>query len=832
MTQPFGWPVRIPAPFFEPADITLPRQSMPQREVARVRPDTDRAGARRGCPRDRRRRRQQAGRRRRGRGDLDRCGGAAQVGAGADRPDRHVHAPRRRSPRRSDLTAWDGFASTPEVTVRAEAAVNRPITLTISPKNTTPVGGRVVDPAGQPIAGASVRIWRQVRDKAGAAIVVEPIAAGDGSVALHTDADGRYRTRRRFPAHAAYYAEAFAPGRLTARSPAIALAEQFTKTSVLVLRRVGTVEGPGRRPSGQPIAGAAVRQSGDGPLPTETLSTQDGRFRLPGVLEGPALVFAEKEGFRTHFRPVHDGTQPVQVVLARTNEPPTIAYHTLPPALPVEEEIVLARRLIQPYVETFLQCGTELEKLPPLQDTAEIDPLDMLERLESFKFVNPDYLTVARVNLAEALSRENLDEATDLLEASGTADIRAWGYVGICELRRDLPPARLRELLAQAAVNERGMKSSTDRLQIEAQLADRWLDLGETERARAVIDEALAIGQNTPKGNKNGYNLGLVAEALARLDLPAALKLLDDLGATPQERQERPQYSSSSGPRRHRLQAGGSIAGRRRTRAGADPDQRDRGSVRRRGLLQDGCEGPGPRPPHRRTPPLARRRLAYRPHTLGLMARAIAATDKTAALAPDRRSLCGPRPGSAPAGNGHLPRASTRWRRACCRSSRRSSRTGWPSTWPAPWRCGRPGATRPVAKGTSTRTTTPALAMLVARYDRALAARLLEPELQKIGSHATAFGTDLVTWRILAALALIDPKRAVEQVEALPEDPAPGTDPMANKYQVADLRRQGAGPPRRRPLAVYLRILPLSLDPRSAVFVRVDGPPPRDRSQR
>ncbi len=78
---------------------------------------------------------------------------------------------------------------------------------------------------------------------------------------------------------------------------------------------------------------------------------------------------------------------------------------------------------------------------------------------------------------------------------------------------------------------------------------------------------------------------------------------------------------------------------------------------------------------------------------------------------------------------------------------------------------------------------TPAMAMLIARYDRALAARLLEPELRKIGSHATAFGTDLVTWRILAALAVIDPKRAVEQVEALPEDPAPGTDPMANKYQ-------------------------------------------------
>ncbi len=545
MTQPFGWPVRIPAPFFEPADITLPQQRMPLREVREF--DLTPLVLARGVDVQ-------------GTvvGEDNKPVAGAEVEAIWTGAEEQPWSALGRTNQAgmftlhgvdplADLhvTAWDGFASTPEVTVRPGA---RPVTLTISPKHTTPVGGRVVDPAGQPIAGASVRIWRQLRNKAGAVIVVEPIAAGDGSVALHTDADGRYRSRRRFPAHASYYAEASAPGQLTARSPAIALAEQFTKTSVLVLRRVGTVEGRVVDRQRQPIAGARIRQSGDGPLPTETLSTQDGRFRLSGVCEGPALVFAEKEGFRTHFRPVNHGSQPVQVVLARTNEPPTIAYHTLPPALPVEEEIVLARRLIQPCVETFLQCGTELEKLRLLQDTAEIDPLDMLERLESFKFVNPDYLTVARVNLAEALSRENLDEATDLLEASGTADIRAWGYVGICELRRDLPPARLRELLAQAAVNERGMKSSTDRLQIEAQLAERWLDLGETERARAVIDEALGIGQNTPKGNKNGYNLGLVAEALARLDLPAALKLLDDLAHNAQERQERPQYSLRNAP--------------------------------------------------------------------------------------------------------------------------------------------------------------------------------------------------------------------------------------------------------------------------------------------
>jgi hypothetical protein len=40
-----------------------------------------------------------------------------------------------------------------------------------------------------------------------------------------------------------------------------------------------------------------------------------------------------------------------------------------------------------------------------------------------------------------------------------------------------------------------------------------------------------------------------------------------------------------------------------------------------------------------------------------------------------------------------------------------------------------------------------------------------------------------MTFRVLSALALIDPHRAVEQVEALPDDPAPGTNPRATKNQ-------------------------------------------------
>ena len=55
---------------------------------------------------------------------------------------------------------------------------------------------------------------------------------------------------------------------------------------------------------------------------------------------------------------------------------------------------------------------------------------------------------------------------------------------------------------------------------------------------------------------------------------------------------------------------------------------------------------------------------------------------------------------------------------------------------------------------------------------------------------------DHVTWRILVALATIDPKEAVERIEKLPADATPGIDPNSpTKWAITQtaklLARQG-----------------------------------------
>ena len=202
----------------------------------------------------------------------------------------------------------------------------------------------------------------------------------------------------------AYYAEAGAPERLSARSAQIGLAGRSQELPAFVLRRVGKIEGRVVDRQGKPVSGAIVRQSGDGPLPTETLSDDQGEFRLTGVLEGPAFVFAEGKGFRFHFQGIDANAKPVTVVLARTSEPPASSYRTLPPVLPIDEEKALARRLMQAHGERVLKCGDDDDKFRFLINEAAIDPFAVLERIETVKFNEPDYAKAARLNLVEALA--------------------------------------------------------------------------------------------------------------------------------------------------------------------------------------------------------------------------------------------------------------------------------------------------------------------------------------------------------------------------------------------------------------------------------------------
>jgi protocatechuate 3,4-dioxygenase beta subunit len=774
VNQPYGWAVEIPRPFYHPSNQSEPPQGMPPTGTAELAlppmelprgvdvPGTvlDEEG------------KPVAGARIRALWNLDDIPQAALALSdekgrftliGID-PLAELH-----------VNAWSRGAATPEaVVLRAEKANSGPITVKVSKGAVGSTSGRVLDPAGKPVAGARVRIWQQLQNKADR--LVHQFPATDW---IFTDAEGRYQAWR-LPLGKEYMVEANAPGRLAARSIATVLSKEGATLPELRLAGLRTVDGEVVDHDGKPVAGATVRQSGDGPMPTEATTDERGRFALPGLVEGPAFVLASKEGYRLKAQPIEAATSTVHMILTRRDQPPEIAYKTLPPPLPADQEKALALRLFTPYAEKVLASGKADQKYRMLAEACQIDPLAVLDRLESIaKIVPPDYLNIGRTFLVQGLARESLDEALAQAEACPDADTRTSAYLAIIEALPRLEPARLRELLDQATVNARGMKDPSQRGVMLSQVAAKRLDLGERDAAGKLIREAVESMKQASRGKKQGdLYLGFVAAPLGRLDLPAALKLVEEVAVAMRREGKGREYLFS---RYYGKMAYGLAA-----ESPADAEKalehlpiHDREAPRH---ILATCSRMGTKDPARA------RRLAetmfvsewaeYRPYSLGLIAQSMAATDRAGAeklldqayaelsrLRAAGTSLVRNDPAILAAGL--LP------------SAERVAPERLPEF------IARTVALRPprgeAEDGLQSAQTASSVAAMIARYDRTLAARLLEPELSQPGNRLGLFAGDYVTWHVLAALSLIDPARAVALVEQMPENPASATDPNSTR---------------------------------------------------
>ncbi len=121
------------------------------------------------------------------------------------------------------------------------------------------------------------------------------------------------------------------------------------------------------------------------------------------------------------------------------------------------------------------------------------------------------------------LSRTDFEEATALAESIADPATHAWALVRLS----DRLPASERErklaLLARSLLEARTAVDRADRVFQMGEVAERWYEMGETEKARALFAEGLQIvGQMT---EKTEFRRGGFAARLARVDLPAALAI-------------------------------------------------------------------------------------------------------------------------------------------------------------------------------------------------------------------------------------------------------------------------------------------------------------------
>ncbi|HZW31241.1 MAG TPA: carboxypeptidase regulatory-like domain-containing protein [Isosphaeraceae bacterium] len=508
---------------------------------------------------------------------------------------------------------------------------------------------------------------------------------------------------------------------------------------------------------GRPVAGVAVFQSGDSPARTETETGADGRFALNGVVARPTFLFARKPGYRFAGLAIGPESQDVTLAILKVDEPPRLVRKMLPPPLPHPEDLALARRLIDPLAERVLKQGGEAEKVRTLEALARIEPGRVLELIQQKKAFNVPFLNgMIGLRVAIGLMEESVDEALAVLEGLEDPAAKAIGFIQASHTLGAQDRARALEVLDRALLNARAAREPDGiKLVLMGHVAERFLDLGQAERGRALLREGEALAKQHPRAGFAGYARGAFAEELAQVDVEAALALTKDLAGAAQ-------FDRHHGNIAHEL-------------AGRDPAQSERVLA----MVKDRSQRDwyAVRVVYRMAPlDLARaRRLAgsigddcFRGYALGMMALRLIEAGKDSArevLESAYESLERSSRVSREKSNsvyeitsvaGVLLPVAERvnpglvdeylWRSLAMRQ-------------PNPWET-EPRGRHPEADVQ--------LAMMLAWYDRAIARSLIEPFTTERGRAPAFFSS---RGELFAAAAVIDPRWAVALVEALPEDP-------------------------------------------------------------
>jgi hypothetical protein len=425
-------------------------------------------------------------------------------------------------------------------TVTTSASTTDPITLTIAPGNTVAMQGRILEAAGKPVAGAVVRLRSRVRSPNNFG-QFESLVQVEDRETFRTGADGRFHIPPRLPPDREYRAEVeawgFTSGRTEWVEPARGRTASLPDVVLSPVPPLREVAGRVVDRQGKPISGAEVFQSGDGPHPTRSRTDPQGRFRLGGVFEGRAFLFVRADGFRFQGHAIEANGRDVELALDRRSEG-TRRLATLPPVLPRDQERALAQKALAPVIQGLLPQipsllrGNGLGKLMQLGTvTAKVDPamvLDLAERLVPAEYGEYVFLLVA-----EGLLDEAPEEALAVAEMITKERWRAHLYIQASDRVPTADRARKKELLDTALLYARSDPDPVGRLDGLGYIARRWLDLGERDRAVALLREGQAYAAALPppgtssRPSEGIHARGRFAAQLARIDIKAALELAE-----------------------------------------------------------------------------------------------------------------------------------------------------------------------------------------------------------------------------------------------------------------------------------------------------------------
>ncbi len=280
---------------------------------------------------------------------------------------------------------------------------------------------------------------------------------------------------------------------------------------------------------GDPVPGATVFSRGDSFITLSDITDRDGAYRLEALPRGRAFVFVRKPGYRFGGAVVTQDKNILDLVINRSDEKPDRPLKSLPTPLDAEERNGLARKALNPYLGHLIKGVIRPELTKSLSITALYDPERVVDLAEKNVFKDEGYNDFLRNLAACGYVNENVDEALAVVESIHEIGTKIYCYLEIFDRVPPSDRAKKLEILARARLHADNQKDPMERTVAIARIADGLFDLGEDAQATKMLRDSLADARKLPIDADGGTAIAAFAKSFANVDPPAALNLIKDI---------------------------------------------------------------------------------------------------------------------------------------------------------------------------------------------------------------------------------------------------------------------------------------------------------------
>ena len=186
--------------------------------------------------------------------------------------------------------------------------------------------------------------------------------------------------------------------------------------------------------------------------------------------------------------------------------------------------------MLGPYLKRAVAEGDDAAKLWSLRVLRWLDPATLFEQVQTTRFERGTTADSLRGEAALGMAAADPEEAAAIAETIADPASRAGTLVDLADATPAADRARKLGLLDRAALQARAAGLSSDKLFQMGEVAERWLELGETEKARGLFAEGRKLVESLPPQKRT--DAGSFLAHLSRVEPAVPLALIENVGPT------------------------------------------------------------------------------------------------------------------------------------------------------------------------------------------------------------------------------------------------------------------------------------------------------------